>query len=245
MSSLYLIRNAWADVTNISAATRYYPTMDEDVGALLGQATELRLAFDCGGGVTLTVEYCGQVLGDAVPASADWVDVTLQGHPIAGGAGAASYVDAKNTLVFVLPPGRVRVKIVTSDATNAVQLISTLQPIGAANINAAITASALPAGAATEARQTSDHCTSVAAKTAPATPAAAEAIAASTACHTGVLIAASESNGNIVYIGGSGVTVATGIPMSAGDTLFLPVTDAALVFCVGGAAAQVVKAVVL
>lgn len=240
----------WVDTSNLSAATRYYPVETNDAsetrGLLLEAPAEMTLNFDISGGVTLTVEWCGHITGtNLTPDTNDWLDITDKGVPVDGTAVAASYVDAKDRLVFKLQPGRVRVKVVTADASNAVQIIAYVQYVEGGNtVN--VGSSALPAGAAKEERQTSTTCVSVAAKTAPATPAAAEAIvAASTPCHTGVLIAASESNGNLVYVGGTGVTTATGIALAAGDTLFLPVTDAALVFCVGAAAAQVVKAVVL
>ena len=243
------MRRRLCDFHNQAATTYYYPSSRgiEAANGLNSQRTLLDISG--AGGVTYTVEWTADDAanqGDQLTADV-WRDVTGSCvNLITGGAKTAtSWVDSIATLdLSHLPAGRWRLKCVTSDATNdgrATLMIGAGTPGGVTVTGS----SALPAGAATEARQTSDHCTSVAAKTAPATPAAAEAIAASTACHTGVLIAASESNGNIVYIGGSGVTVATGIPMSAGDTLFLPVTDAALVFCVGGAAAQVVKAVVL
>lgn len=108
-----------------------------------------------------------------------------------------------------------------------------------------VAASALPSGAATEARQTSSTCVSLAAKTAPATPAAAEAISASTACKTGVMVVADDSNAGVVYVGGTGVTAATGIALAAGDSFFFSVSDAASVFCVGSVAGQILRVVAL
>lgn len=95
------------------------------------------------------------------------------------------------------------------------------------------------------AKQTSASCVSVAAKTAPATPGAAEAIAASTVANTGVLVAADTTNGGTVYVGGSGVTTATGIGLAAGDSFFFPVNNANLIYCVGSIASQVLRVVVL
>jgi hypothetical protein len=100
-------------------------------------------------------------------------------------------------------------------------------------------------GLATEARQTSSSCASVAAKTAPATPAAAEATAATVAANTGVLFVADDNNGGKVYLGGAGVTTSTGVALSAGDSVFLRVSDPALVYCIGSAASQVLRIVVL
>lgn len=232
-----LTHHRWADVTNISAATRYYPARTDDVGFLLYQDSELRLAFDVSGGVTLTVEWVGHVLNDNdTPATADWLDVTSKCLPMSGAA-AASFVDTKNTLVVQLPPGRVRVKIVTADATNAVQLIATVQPIPALG--------GAGGGAATAAGQVSPTCVSAAAKTAPATPAAATAIATTATANVGVLVAADDANAGTVYVGGSGVTVGTGVSLAAGDSVFLPVNDPAKIYCVGSVAAQVLRVVVL
>jgi hypothetical protein len=152
MGSVNLIRGSWVDTTDLSATTRYYPNPTAgDPGATLEQTTECKFSFDCSGGVTLTVEWCGHT-GSAttVPATADWVDVTLKCVPITGAA-AASYVDTKNSLLVTLPPGRVRVKCVTADATNAVQIFATLQPCdGTGNGAGAIMAPPLPLDAATQ-----------------------------------------------------------------------------------------------
>jgi hypothetical protein len=119
------------------------------------------------------------------------------------------------------------------------------QSDGAGAANVAVGASALPTGAATEARQTSTTCVSLAAKTAPATPAAAEAISASTACKTGAVVVADDANVGTVYVGGTGVTAATGIALAAGDSFFFSVSDAASVFCVGSVAGQILRVVAL
>jgi hypothetical protein len=152
MGSVNLIRGSWVDTTDLSATTRYYPLPDSSApGAILEQTTECKFSFDCSGGVTLTVEWCGHTgSASTVPATADWVDVTLKCVPITGAA-AASFVDAKNTLLVTLPPGRVRVKCVTADATNAVQIFATLQPCdGTGNGAGAIMAPPLPLDAATQ-----------------------------------------------------------------------------------------------
>ena len=241
------MRTVLIDGHNITAATRTF-----ELKPRAGAGTNIRrlLHMLAAGGCTVTVLHTGDdeahpPLGAPPQLTVDQLqDVTgsCLNLNTAGPPTAASWVDTNATLDLSHLTGRVFVRLVTADAVNDVRLVVDEGP-GTPPVGAS---AALPVGAATEARQTSDHCTSVAAKTAPATPAAAEAIVgAATACHTGVLVCASESNGNLVYIGGTGVTTATGIALSAGDTLFLPVTDAALVFCVGGAAAQVVKAVVL
>lgn len=140
----------WVDTTNLSALTRYYPNPTETDGLLLLNAAELTLCFDVSGGVTLTVEWCGHIPATYKEIdSADWLDITDQGVPVDGTAKAATYVDAKDRLVFKVQPGRVRVKIVTADGGNAVQLIAFIRFLKETSTTS-VASSALPTGAATE-----------------------------------------------------------------------------------------------
>lgn len=65
------------------------------------------------------------------------------------------------------------------------------------------------------------------------TVAATKAQFASTACQTGVLIQAELSNTGICSIGDSTLTTANGIQLQAGDSVFLPVSNANLIYNIG------------
>lgn len=103
------------DTTNVAAATNYYPSAD---GFVMDGYNHLTIQGIISGGVTATVEATND---DA--ASPDWSDITLAATNLITGAGAtASYVDTNFFLRFNdLRVKKVRVKSVTSDASNAVQ----------------------------------------------------------------------------------------------------------------------------
>ena len=61
----------------------------------------------------------------------------------------------------------------------------------------------------------------------------AKAQFASTACQTGVLIQAELANTGICSIGDSTLTTANGIQLQAGDSVFLPVSNANLIYNIG------------
>ena len=74
--------------------------------------------------------------------------------------------------------------------------------------------------------------------TVPTTP--ATAIATTQVIHS-VTIKALSTNTVAVYIGGSGVTVANGFELLAGESVSLDVTNLATVFSISGSAAQVIR----
>lgn len=103
------------DTTNVAAATSYYPSSD---GMSMGASNNLTIQGVTSGGVTTTVEV---TLDDA--ASPDWVNITASGYElITNASGYASFVDATFLLDYEgLRVRKVRIKSVTSDATNGVQ----------------------------------------------------------------------------------------------------------------------------
>ena len=109
--------------TNVSADTRYYPThATAGRGTRIGDdAEELSLQFVVAGGSTLTVEATMGDADDAPATTETWVDITSDLQNAITGSKAANYVDTSGLLYF--PRGllvrRVRVKIVTADASNS------------------------------------------------------------------------------------------------------------------------------
>lgn len=101
------------DTTDIAAATNYYPS---STGKAMGNFNNMMLHLVGSGGVTVTVEA-------KIDDSTDWADVTLGANNLITNTHAASYVDTSGMLQFKdLWVRNVRVKVVTSDATNGVQL---------------------------------------------------------------------------------------------------------------------------
>lgn len=102
------------DTTNVAAATNYYPSSS---GVSMDGYRNLSIEALTSGGVTSTIEVT--IDGASSP---DWIDITSQVYDWVTGAYAASYVDV-NFLMFLenLNVKAVRIKSVTSDATNAVQ----------------------------------------------------------------------------------------------------------------------------
>ena len=103
------------DTTNLTADTYYYPSED---GMSMDGYNDLSIQGVISGGVTATVEA---TIDDA--GTPDWVDITPAGYElITNASGNASFVDTSFLLDFGnLNVSKVRVKSVTSDATNAVQ----------------------------------------------------------------------------------------------------------------------------
>lgn len=110
----HYIEEELIDTTNVAAATNYYPS---STGKALGNFKNMALHFVTSGGVTMTVEA-------KIDDSTDWADVTPAGYNMVNNnSGSASFVDESGLLRFTdLIARHVRIKSVTSDATNGVQL---------------------------------------------------------------------------------------------------------------------------
>lgn len=102
------------DTTNIAAATYYYPSSD---GLEMEEYDHLSIQMVMSGGVTVTIEAWNDDAGDVI-------DITKSALSMLNGVtGAASYVDQSDILDLEgLNVEKVRIKVVTSDATNGVQL---------------------------------------------------------------------------------------------------------------------------
>jgi len=113
--SEHYVEEELIDTTNVAAATNYYPSSD---GKVLGAFNIVSIQGIISGGVTATIEATWD---DA--ASPDWVDVTPAGYDLLTNAtGGASFIDTNFALDFdQLNAKKVRIKSVTSDATNGVQ----------------------------------------------------------------------------------------------------------------------------
>jgi len=109
------------DETDLAAGTYYYPS--EDDGMKVGRQTDLSLAFVLSGGVTLTLEAKTEE-DDAV--SSTWQDITKAGFNITNNStGFASFVDISGIVDWDnLNVTAWRAKIVTSDSTNTVKVVS-------------------------------------------------------------------------------------------------------------------------
>lgn len=103
------------DTTNVAAATNYYPS---SAGLTMGGYDSIAIQGVISGGVTATIEA---TLDDA--SSPDWADITKAGLDLISGAALnASFVDTNFVLDFSgLRVKAIRVKSVTSDASNGVQ----------------------------------------------------------------------------------------------------------------------------
>lgn len=102
------------DETNLSAATRYYPSAD---GMPMAPYKDLSIQGEVSGGVTVTVEARQDDAGT-------WLDITPAGYELLTNTlGNASFVDTNFIVDFDnLNMWRFRIRVVTSDATNAVGL---------------------------------------------------------------------------------------------------------------------------
>jgi len=101
------------DTTNVAGGTLYYPST---TGRAMGNFNNMSMHYVTSGGVTTTIEA-------KIDDSTDWVDITPAGFELATNAtGAASFVDTSGIVDFDdLHVRTIRVKSVTSDATNGVQ----------------------------------------------------------------------------------------------------------------------------
>lgn len=126
-------RKQLVNATNLSATTRYYPTEATDRGMPVSPATlRTTLEMVCSGGVTVTIEgSLDDKDQDGPERTETFVDITkLCKSANTGTDGAASFVD-KTDLVLIPPTlglARLRIKVVTSDATNAVRLVVGVGP---------------------------------------------------------------------------------------------------------------------
>lgn len=54
----------------------------------------------------------------------------------------------------------------------------------------------------------------------------------------GVIVKALSTNTVSVYLGGSGVTTSNGLELAPGQSMTIPVTDPALIYCIAGSSSQ-------
>ena len=112
-----------ANATDISAATRYYPETTGDVGLLMNGRTVVNVHMECSGGVTATIEATNEEPSDAAGVALNWVDITAAFTDLNTGFDKnTSWVDT-STIIQAngLCVNRIRIKSVTSDATNGVK----------------------------------------------------------------------------------------------------------------------------
>lgn len=104
------------NVTNIAAATNYYPNTS---GFTMTGINDLSILYSISGGVTLTIEASQDDIEDDPTI---WVDVTEAGYDLGTNAtGASSFVDLTGIVDFDdMNVIRIRLKSVTSDGSNAV-----------------------------------------------------------------------------------------------------------------------------
>jgi len=103
------------DTTNVGAADNYYPSL---AGMDMDEYQQILVQMVMSGGVTVTVE------GTNDDSSTDWTDIsTFFISSDDGNAGHVSWVD-KNVFIWLkeCAPQKIRIKAVTADATNGVQL---------------------------------------------------------------------------------------------------------------------------
>lgn len=102
------------DTTNLAAATYYYPSSD---GRTRGKFNYVSIHGETSGGVTVTFEGKND-------DSTDWKDITPAGYRLDDNSnGNASFVDQSFIVDFDgLRVRNFRIKVVTADATNGVQL---------------------------------------------------------------------------------------------------------------------------
>lgn len=109
----HYVEEELVDDTNLGAATVYYPS---STGRAMGNFNNVSIHYALTGGVTFTLEA-------KIDDSTDWVDITPAGYDLSTNAsGNASYVDLSGIVDWGgLHVRTIRVKSVTSDATNGVQ----------------------------------------------------------------------------------------------------------------------------
>ena len=104
------------DETDLAALTYYYPA---EAGLGMKGFDDLSIRYILSGGVTMTIEVEQEASDEAAPT---WLDITPAGFDLTTNAtGAVSFVDLAGIVDFDnLNVMKFRIKIVTSDATNAV-----------------------------------------------------------------------------------------------------------------------------
>jgi hypothetical protein len=109
----HYVEEELVDTTNVGTGTNYYPS---STGRALGSYNNVSIHAVTSGGVTATIEA-------KIDDSTDWVDITPAGYRLDDNTtGNASFVDQTFMLDFDnLHVRHVRIKSVTSDATNGVQ----------------------------------------------------------------------------------------------------------------------------
>lgn len=105
------------DSTNLAADTYYY-TISSD------RLSSVSVMMECSGGVTVTFEG---TIED--PATGTWIDITEAASSLLTGASSfASFVDQTDIVDYdSLRLRGFRVKVVTSDNTNAVKIITAVE----------------------------------------------------------------------------------------------------------------------
>lgn len=101
------------NVTNIAANTYYYPS---SAGGPMGPYNKITVDFTVSGGVTVTFEI-------SLDGGTTWKDISLYMIDLeTGAAGVASWVDTAACLYQVVNAPLWRVKYVTADATNDIEI---------------------------------------------------------------------------------------------------------------------------
>lgn len=101
------------NATNLSAATRYYPS---SAGGPMGPYNKITVDFTVSGGVTVTFEV-------SFDGGTVWKDITLYMTDLQTGlAGTASFVDTSACLYGVVNAPLWRVVYITSDAGNDIEI---------------------------------------------------------------------------------------------------------------------------
>jgi hypothetical protein len=116
VTGAYLAGVELVDVADLGAGTNYYPS---SAGLDLAGYNHVLVQMACSGGVTVTFE--GTIDDDGSP---DWVDITKSGYSTLNDSPSyPTYVDQSDAIDFeFINFDLFRVKVVTADATNAVQL---------------------------------------------------------------------------------------------------------------------------
>jgi hypothetical protein len=182
-------------------------------------------------------EYCGFTLlaSQSMDVEVGFWNATLPADTAWVVAATASLI-AGTPLEVTFPYEGARIYVrktsVTADVSNLYLGLAKFSPT-TVNIGQV----PIPAGASTAARQASSTLITPSAKTAPLSPAASECIVpGSTPCNVGVLVQADLANTGIVYVGGTAVAVGQGVQLRKGDSMFVRVTNANLLYCVSTAA---------
>lgn len=105
------------DSTNLAADTVYYPSTS---GMPMSGVEDITIAFATSGGVTTTIEAL---------VNTSWVDITKSFTLLSTGVvGSASFIDTTDIIKQIgINVRSLRIKSVTSDATNAVRYSTIIQ----------------------------------------------------------------------------------------------------------------------